>query len=132
MEANDSTLIETYKIRPPELEDLNLINFCKHYRVYNNKFIKRRKECIVRIFPKINLVDNETEDEKYYKLHCILNVSFRNNKNDILINNVNHDSWKELYNSLNISEENEINLHEYEETDEIPESLNDDMVRNPF
>ena len=113
MESNNSTIIEKYKIRPPEHKELSLINFCKNYRVYKNKLIKRKKECIVRIFPEFNITDNDAEEEKYYKLHCILNVPFRNHMNDILINNVNHDTWKYLYNSLNIEEDNKINLQEY-------------------
>ena len=42
------------------------------------------------------------------------------------------NTWKDLYNSLNIEEDNKINLQEYQDTDEIPDSINDDMVRNPF
>ena len=35
-----------------------------------------------RIFPKLKITGNDTEDDKYYELLCILNVPFRNNMND--------------------------------------------------
>ena len=61
-----------------------------------------------------------------------MKVPFRNHINDVLINNVNYDTWKELYNSLNLIEENNINLQEYHDTEEVADSKNDDIVRNPF
>ena len=39
--------------------------------------------------------------------------------NSILNTNVDHDPWKELYNSLILNDENNVNLQEYHDTGEI-------------
>lgn len=150
-------LLQKYRERPAteQFENMTLLHFAKNH--YTTKvrgqvhYATKRKEMIVRIFPKLKLTHNDDEDEKYYRLHSILNSSFRETENfDELLNpeydNPNdwlrqadpnrgpHPSWKSKFFSLGLSVNAPFELPVIEEEDEgeQPERINEEDERDPI
>lgn len=147
-------LLQKYRERPftDQFETMTLLHFAKNH--YTTKvqgevhYATRRKEFVVRVFPKLKLTHNDDDDEKYYRLHSVLNSSFRETEdfdellgpeyddpNDWLRQDPNrgpHPSWKSKFFSLRLSENAAFELPEVaDEEGEPPEVINEEDQRDP-
>ena len=95
--STGKTILQKYLERPEIYENISLLNFAKTIYVRGGRYIESRVAAICRVFPKLQLVGNSENDEKFYKLQCILNIPFRNNYETILQSNNNYNTWAEVF-----------------------------------
>lgn len=75
-ESKTVTFVTHYTNRPPHLEKLNLINCARKYYVSKNRWVERKQEAIVRVFPRIKHSFNLDIEE--VRLTCMFNLPWRN------------------------------------------------------
>jgi ATP-dependent DNA helicase PIF1 len=107
------SFVQKYRTRTllrPDLESVSLFDFAKKHNFDSRgRISNRRKEPIVRVFPRLKLNDDPENDEKFYRLQVILNVPFQGEEfryDDLLLDpnsSVPFDSWKSRFESLNLS-----------------------------
>jgi ATP-dependent DNA helicase PIF1 len=102
------TFVQKYCKRT-SLLSLSLLDFAKKHYFRGGRISTRRKEAIVRPFPRFKLSGDPVNDEKFYRLQVILNVPFHGEEfhfDDLLSDpnsSLRFDSWKSRFESLNIS-----------------------------
>lgn len=137
-------LLQKYKDRPngPFWNDMTLFHFAKNHYTVKRKgkvsYATRRKEAIVRIFPKLKLTGVSEKDEDFYRLEVILNKPFNKDIksfDDLLYDeseDVQHESWETVYNILPIRTENEYELPDApEEEGEEFQVISEEEQRDP-
>lgn len=127
------SIIKNYINRPPNLNNYSLIKFAKSVNCINNKYKLRSNDYIVRIFPQLYIKYDDEEDEKYYKLRCILNVPFRSTFDNVLNDNISTSikNWHDLYLSIDDYYHCDFDIS-HSEDDEMPEFSENNKYQNLF
>lgn len=125
------SLIDKYKVRPARFEEINLLTFTKKYYKAAGRIVERRKDAIVRVFPKINLSSDPEQGEKFFKLQCILYIPFRGEFESILAS-CQVSTWQEAYEHQSIAVIENLDFPEPEDEGFLPERINEDDIRDPF
>lgn len=149
-------LLQKYRERPSSVPGLDwdkmtLLHFAKNHDVIKLRgqvhYTVRRKEAVVRIFPRLKLTNHAEQDEEYYRLHSILNSSFRETEDfDELLRpeydgpdrawlrvnpNEPHPSWRSKYDSLGLFDDSFELPEELEEEGEAPELIDEGDQHGP-
>ncbi|XP_074603973.1 uncharacterized protein LOC141857379 [Brevipalpus obovatus] len=125
------TVVEKYAKRPQELSGESLLHFIKNYVPVGSNFRKRQKEIIVRVFPQLKLTGDPIEDEKYYKLQCILTIPFTQSYEKMLEDHV-VTRWRDLYEQNRDRMIEEMEFLDPENDDPLPAPVNEENYQNPF
>ncbi|KAE8739677.1 hypothetical protein FOCC_FOCC014815 [Frankliniella occidentalis] len=92
------TFLAKYKTRPEQLCNVSLYNCAKYYNSSTWKKLKKRDN-IVRVFPRLTLSDNEEKNELWYRQQVLLHVPFV--LEDEL--KVEGEYWKNVYDRQNVA-----------------------------
>ncbi|XP_074596436.1 uncharacterized protein LOC141851589 [Brevipalpus obovatus] len=123
------TVVDKYSRRPHELGGESLLKFVKNYMPAGSTFQKRQEEIIVRVFPQLKLTGDPIEDEKYYKLQCILTIPFERNYESLLQEH-RVSKWKDLYEQNRDQMIEEMEFPDPENDDPLPEPVNEENYQD--
>ena len=89
---SESSFVREYRTRPEIHEELTLLEMCSSYYKKSGRWVRRRKQAVVRVFPRFQ--SDGTTKEQYYKQQVILKSSWR----DLDELNPGGESWDNVYN----------------------------------
>lgn len=124
-ETSDSAIFERYKNRGQEYDNISLFIFAKDYR-YASRIIERSVPAIVRVYPKVKLTDDPIENEKYYKIQCILHIPWRHSFDSLIADfRFSLFPWSDAYTNMqqDIEHHSQLNLDNLEPSFEEDPSL---------
>ncbi|XP_015793934.1 uncharacterized protein LOC107370453 [Tetranychus urticae] len=100
-DCEDPAIIERYKKRNRELENVTLFEFAQNYRYSQKKILRRRVPAIVRHYPKFKLTDNPAENERYFKIKAVLHTPWRQSMDEIIRPFLSTNfPWTKAYNNI--------------------------------
>ena len=85
--------LKNYAQRPSQFESMSLKEFCTSVYTVKGRFVVRRKPTLLRVYPKLQY-DENGNNEKYFKLHVVVNVPWRN----IDQLKTEESTWQTIYN----------------------------------
>ncbi|XP_034254728.1 uncharacterized protein LOC117653267 [Thrips palmi] len=93
-----ASVVEKYRTRPPNLEDLSLWEFARTRDVSRKPYSRKAVTNIVQVYPKTRLEPQRENNDNYYRCQTLLHVPWRS---DTEFSSQNL-TWKEIYENENI------------------------------
>ncbi|XP_074596278.1 ATP-dependent DNA helicase Pif1-like [Brevipalpus obovatus] len=125
------SLLEKYRTRPIDfLPETNLLDFAKYYK-RGDSYHCRRRDAVVRVFPRIKLDLDSDKREQYFKLQCVLNIPFHGDFQNIL-ERLDCQSWAEAYEKSGIQDLEHLEIPQPEDEGFLPERINEEQMQEQY
>lgn len=134
---NVNTFLDRYIRRPPKFEQLTLMEFAKQVSGRGSSYHCARHENIVRVMPNHLEDDKDDCNSNYYRISCLLHLSYRSAVDDLLHNTDagQCDTWKQLYDYFRLNEKEDdipdLDMEDIDEDQEV-EVLDNEIRKSIF
>lgn len=134
---NVKTHLKRYNQRPNQFEQYTLMEFSQKVSGRGSHYHCARKDNVVRVIPNYLESDPIDPNSNYYRIPCLLQISFRGEPDHLLHNTIagHCTSWKQLYDYYKFGDTNDdqldVDLLNLDEDIEV-EALDNEIRKSVF